>query len=352
MTENSNNQSDNQHWPTDHKAVNYNKVGVLIINLGTPDGTRYSDLRRYLKEFLSDPRVVELPRWLWMPILYGPILTFRPSKSAHAYKAIWCEDTNESPLRKFTRQQYEKLLEPLAQQGVIVDWAMRYGQPSIADKLNALREQGCDRILLCAMYPQYSASTNATAYDKAFDALKTMRWQPAIRTLPAYHDDAVYIDALAQSILNHEAELGWQSEVTLMSFHGLPKRYLLQGDPYHCHCCKTARLLREKLGRNEQQMPLAFQSRFGKAEWLQPYTEATVRRLAQEGVKNMTVITPGFISDCVETLEEIAMQAQETFQEHGGEKFSVVPCLNASDASIAVLLHVIKRELQGWLPAA
>ncbi|MCB1815354.1 MAG: ferrochelatase [Candidatus Competibacteraceae bacterium] len=341
--------SDAVHRPADHPAVQYGKVGVLLINLGTPDATDYWSVRRYLKEFLSDRRVVELPPLLWKPILYGPILTFRPSKSGHAYKAIWCEDSNESPLRKFTRSQSELLQTALAQRGIMVDWAMRYGQPSIADKLNGLKDQGCDRILLCALYPQYSASTTATAHDKAFDALKAMRWQPALRTLPPYHDDPIYIDALARSIEQYEASLDWQPEVTLLSFHGLPKRYLLAGDPYHCHCVKTGRLLREHMGRSNTTMPLSFQSRFGKAEWLQPYTEPTIRELAQRGVKNLTVVTPGFVSDCVETLEEIGLQAREVFLQAGGEHFAVVPCLNDSPLGIGVLHYLIERELQGWL---
>ena len=341
--------TDVQYWPSDHPAVQYGKVGVLIINLGTPDGTDYWSMRRYLKEFLSDRRVVEIPPLLWKPILYGPILTFRPSKSGHAYKAIWCEDTNESPLRKFTRHQSEKLQEQLAPREIVVDWAMRYGQPAIADKLTAMKAQGCDRILLCALYPQYSASTTATAYDKAFDSLKKMRWQPAVRTLPPYHDEPLYIEALARSIEQHEASLDWQPETILLSFHGLPKRYLLAGDPYHCQCVKTGRLLREHMNRTETQMPLSFQSRFGKAEWLQPYTEATVRKLAQDGVKNLLVITPGFVSDCVETLEEIGLQAKDIFQQEGGLNFSVVPCLNDSPLGIDLLQHLIERELQGWI---
>lgn len=336
-----------EYTPADHPAVAHGQIGVLLINLGTPDSTDYPAMRRYLKEFLSDRRVVELHPLIWKPILYGPILTFRPKKSAHAYQAIWCQDTNESPLRKFTREQSLALQQQWPE--LCVDWAMRYGQPSIADKIEALRKRGCDRILLCALYPQYSATTTATAYDKAFNHLKILRWQPAIRTLPPYHDDRVYIQALAESIEQHQASLDWQPQVLLLSFHGLPKRYLLAGDPYHCHCMKTARLLREVLGYSDAQFQISFQSRFGKAEWLQPYTEATVQRLAAEGIKNLLVITPGFVSDCVETLEEIALQAKAVFQQAGGEQFSVVPCLNASPLGIKVLQHVIERELQGWL---
>ena len=337
--------------PADHPPVAKGRIGVLLVNLGTPDGTDYWSMRRYLQEFLSDRRVIEINPLLWQVILHGVILTFRPSKSGEAYKAIWCQDTDESPLRKFTRRQGEKLGPLLKNRDdrILVDWAMRYGKPPIAERLTALREQGCERVLLCPLYPQYSASTTATVNDKAFETLKTMRWQPAVRTLPPYHDDPTYIDAVAESVSAHYRTLDWKPEVTLLSFHGLPKAYLLKGDPYHCHCAKTARLLRERMGLDERQLQLSFQSRFGRTEWLKPYTDETVAGLAQQGVKNLAVATPGFVSDCVETLEEIGLRAQETFMQYGGERFTLVPCLNDSPLGLRVLEAVIGRELAGWV---
>ncbi len=337
--------------PEGHPEVLYGRVGVLVINLGTPDGTDYWSMRRYLKEFLSDRRVIETNRLLWWPLLNGIILTTRPSKSGEAYASIWNKELDESPLRTITRSQSEKVAEAIGARfpNVIVDWAMRYGQPSIADRLQALKDQGCDRILLFALYPQYSAATSATVFDKAFDALKQMRWQPAIRTNPPYHDDPAYIDAVAQSLKASVAQLDWEPEVVIASYHGLPKEYFDKGDPYHCHCHKTTRLLREALGWDENRLKLTFQSRFGKAEWLQPYTDKTVEALAQSGVRNLAIITPGFASDCVETLEEIAMEVGEIFHENGGENFAAIPCLNDSDASIAMLDTLLTRELQGWV---
>lgn len=337
--------------PEGHPEVLHGRVGVLVINLGTPDGTDYWSMRRYLKEFLSDRRVIETNPLIWWPLLNGVILTTRPSKSGEAYASIWNKELDESPLRTITRSQSEKLVEAMGKQfpNVIVDWAMRYGQPSIADRLQGLKDRGCDRILLFALYPQYSAATSATVFDKAFDALKTMRWQPAIRTNPPYHDAPGYIDALAESLNAGIKELGWEPEVVLASFHGLPKSYFDKGDPYHCHCHKTARLLREALGWDEKRLRLTFQSRFGPAEWLQPYTDKTVEQLAREGVRNLAVITPGFASDCVETLEEIALEAGEIFHEHGGENFAALPCLNDSKTGIAMLDGLISRELQGWV---
>ena len=338
-------------WPDGHPDIAYGKCGVLIVNLGTPDGTDYWSMRRYLKEFLSDRRVIETNRLLWWPLLNGIILTTRPSKSGEAYESIWNHDKGESPLRTITRSQCEKLAgsETLNSAGVIVDWAMRYGTPSIAEKLDSLKARGCERILVFALYPQYAAATSATVFDKAFDALKTMRWQPAVRTNPPYHDDPAYISALADSMRASIDALGWEPEVVLASFHGLPKSYFEKGDPYHCHCHKTARLLREELGWDKDRLRLTFQSRFGPEEWLQPYTDETVERLASEGVKDLAVVTPGFAADCVETLEEIAIAAGEAFHEKGGRNFAALPCLNDSDAGMAMLEKLVLRELQGWI---
>jgi protoporphyrin/coproporphyrin ferrochelatase len=333
-----------------HPPVKHGKIGVLIVNLGTPDATSYWPMRRYLKEFLSDRRVIEVNPVKWWFILNGPVLTKRPFSSGEAYKAIWNEARDESPLRTITRSQAEKLEAALAAEPrVMVDWAMRYGNPSIASRITALQEQGCERILLVPLYPQYSAATTATVCDKAFDALKTMRWQPTLRVAPPYYDDPGYIEALATSMRTSIAALSFEPEIVIASFHGLPLEYFQKGDPYHCHCHKTARLLREALGWGEDRLMLTFQSRFGKAEWLQPYTDKTIERLASEGVKRIAVITPGFAADCVETLEEIAMQAREGFVEHGGEEFAALPCLNDSDEGMSFLDAHIKRELQGWL---
>ncbi len=340
--------SSSTHWPAEHPAVRFGKIGILLINLGTPDGTDYWSMRRYLKEFLSDRRVVEANPLLWKLLLNTVILTFRPRKSGQAYAAIWDRETNESPLRRHTRELTRALAAAIDDERLVIDWAMRYGTPSIADRLNELHRQGCERVALVALYPQYSASTTATAYDKAFDALKTLRWQPAIRTLPPWHDDPVYIRAIAESIRRHHATLDWSPEVTLLSFHGLPKDYLLKGDPYHCQCAKSARLIREYLGLSEREMLLTFQSRFGPTEWLQPYTYETIERLARDGVKRLTVATPGFVADCVETLEEIALQGREDFLRLGGEHYAAIPCLNATEGGVAVIRAQLEHELAGW----
>ncbi|WP_107991036.1 ferrochelatase [Breoghania corrubedonensis] len=326
------------------------KIGVLLVNLGTPDGTDYWPMRRYLREFLSDKRVIEWPRWLWYPILHGIVLTRRPSKSGAAYASIWNRERDESPLRTVTRAQGEKLAAAFAgEPQVVVDWAMRYGNPSIAERLDALTAAGCERILAFPLYPQYSASTTATVNDKVFEALQKMRWQPALRTVPPYHDEPVYIEALAHSIETHLASLDFEPEVVLTSFHGIPQSYFKKGDPYHCHCQKTTRLLRERLGWDEKRLRITFQSRFGPEEWLQPYTDKTVEALAKEGVKRIAIINPGFVTDCLETLEEIAGENAEIFHENGGEKFSHIPCLNDSDDGMRVIEAVVRRELSGWL---
>ncbi len=336
--------------PADHPKVRFGNVGVLIVNLGTPDGTSYWPMRRYLKEFLSDRRVIETNPVIWWVILNTMVLRKRPSASGEAYKAIWNKELDESPLRTITRSQSEKLAAALASTpNVVVDWGMRYGNPSIASRLQALQEQGCERILLVPLYPQYSAATSATVCDKAFDALKTMRWQPALRVAPPYYDFPPYIEALAASMRQSLASLDFEPEVVIASFHGLPVEYFKKGDPYHCHCAKTTRLLREALGWDDKKLLLTFQSRFGRAEWLQPYTDMTIKRLADEGVKRLAVITPGFAADCVETLEEIAMQGGEAFHEHGGERYAALPCLNDTAEGMAFLEAHIRRELQGWI---
>jgi ferrochelatase len=336
-------------FPVDHPRVATGKIGVLIVALGTPDGTDYWSMRRYLKQFLSDRRVIETPRWLWWPILNLIILTTRPGRKGKDYASIWNKERDEGPLRTITRSQSEKLAARLDSGQVIVDWAMRYGNPSIGDRLDALQAAGCERILVFPLYPQYAAATTATVNDAVFDHLKTRRWQVAIRTVPPYHDDPVYIDAIARTLQASLAGLDWEPEVVLASFHGIPKSYFEKGDPYHCQCAKTARLVREVAGFDRETLKLTFQSRFGPAEWLQPYTDKTVEALAKSGVKRMAVITPGFTSDCLETLEEIGVENAEIFHHAGGDKFHAVPCLNDSDEGMDVLEAVVRRELGGWL---
>jgi protoporphyrin/coproporphyrin ferrochelatase len=338
-------------WPKDHPEVKFGKVGVLLVNLGTPDGTDYWSMRRYLAEFLTDRRVIEWSPLYWYPILYGIVLNRRPQRVGKAYEEIWNHEKDESFLRTYTREQSDRLVERLADKGprLMVDWAMRYGQPSIPDRLNALKDAGCERILLFPLYPQYAAATTATVNDKAFETLMKMRWQPALRTVPPYHDDPAYIEALAISIRQHLATLDWEPEKILASYHGIPKSYFMKGDPYHCQCLKTTRLLREHLGWGEDKLISTFQSRFGPEEWLQPYTDVTIEKLAAEGIRKIAVFNPGFVSDCLETLEEIAGEAGESFLEHGGEKFSHIPCLNASDDGMRVIETIVRRELSGWL---
>jgi ferrochelatase len=336
--------------PPNHLQAHSGQIGVLIVNLGTPDATSYWPMRRYLKEFLSDRRVIETNPVVWWVILNTMVLRTRPTASGEAYKAIWNKELDESPLRTITRSQSEKLRAAFAgSTNVVMDWGMRYGNPSIPSRLETLQKQGCDRILLVPLYPQYAAATSATVCDKAFDALKTMRWQPSLRVAPPYYDFAPYIEALAASMRNSLAALDFEPEVVIASYHGLPLEYFQKGDPYPYHCAKTTQLLREALGWDDKKLILTFQSRFGRAEWLQPYTDATIKRLADEGVKRLAVVTPGFAADCVETLEEIAMQGGEAFHEHGGEKFAALPCLNDSREGMAFLEAHVRRELQGWL---
>jgi ferrochelatase len=326
------------------------KIGILLVNLGTPDGTDYWSVRRYLKEFLSDRRVIETNRVLWWLILNVVVLTVRPSKSGKKYREVWNEELDESPLRTITRAQSEKVAAALAaRNNLVVDWAMRYGQPSIASRIDALLQQGCDRLLIFPLYPQYSASTTATVNDKAFDALKLLRCQPTIRTVPPYPADPVYIEALADSIRAHLGALDWEPEMILASFHGLPRSYVDKGDPYYDQCALSTERLREALGPLGAKLKFTFQSRFGPEEWLQPYTDQTVEALAKGGVKRLAIVTPGFAADCLETLEEIAGENKEIFLDNGGEKFAFIPCLNDSEGGIRVLLHQIDRELQGWV---
>jgi ferrochelatase len=332
-----------------HPPVKFGKVGVLLVNLGTPDGTDKVSMRRYLKEFLMDRRVIEWSPFFWYPILFGIVLNTRPAKVGKAYETIWNKELNESYLRTYTRNQAETMAKSFADlPNVRIDWAMRYGQPSIKSKMDELQKDGCEKILVFPLYPQYAAATTATVNDEAFKALLKMRWQPALRTVAPYHDDPVYIEALANSITSHLATLDWEPEVVLTSFHGIPQSYFEKGDPYYCQCQKTARLVREKLGWSKEKLQVTFQSRFGPEEWLQPYTDKTVEKLGKEGIKRIAVINPGFVSDCLETLEEIAVEAAEAFHHAGGEKFTHIPCLNDSEGGMTVLEHVVRRELMGW----
>ena len=343
--------------PAGHPPVKVRRIGVLLTNLGTPDATDYWSMRRYLKEFLSDRRVIETSRWIWWPVLNLVILTTRPGRKGKDYAAIWNRERDESPLKTITRAQAERLSAWIAAGGlgegpgtqVIVDWAMRYGNPSIKSGIDALNGQGCDRILVVPLYPQYSAATTATVCDKTFEALAQMRWQPSVRFAPPYHDDDFYIDALARSMNKAIAALDFVPDAILASFHGVPKAYLDKGDPYHCHCVKTWRLLREKVGMSVEKFPMSFQSRFGPTEWLQPYTDETVKALAKSGVKKLAVITPGFSADCLETIEEIGVENAGYFRENGGTHFAALPCLNDSDEGMAAISALVKRELGGWV---
>ena len=341
---------DVSHLPPDHPAIPPRRIGVLLVNLGTPDATDYWSMRRYLKEFLSDRRVIEENRIKWWLVLNLIILSVRPARKGRDYDKIWNKARNESYLKTITRSQSDKLGATLANDPrILVDWAMRYGNPSIASRLDAMQAAGCDRILLVPLYPQYAAATSATVCDKAFEALAKMRWQPFLRVAPAWFDEPVYIDAIATSLEQSLAQLPFKPDVILASFHGMPEEYLRKGDPYHCQCAKTARLLRERLKLDERQLMLTFQSRFGPAEWLKPYTDATVKSLAESGVKNIAAIMPGFSADCLETLEEIAMENADIFKHAGGENFAAIPCLNDSEGGMTVIQDVVQRELKGWV---
>lgn len=337
--------------PAGHPPVRSPRIGVVLLNLGTPDATDYWSMRRYLKEFLSDRRVIETSRAIWWPILNLIILQTRPQKKGKDYETIWNTERNESFLKTITRNQAEKLAAHLKtiSPDIHVEWAMRYGNPAIKPAVERLMAEGCDRILAFSLYPQYAAATTATANDHLFRALMQMRWQPSIRIAPPYHDEPAYIAALAQSVRNHLATLDFEPEVILTSFHGMPKDYLLKGDPYHCHCAKTWRLLREELGYSPERMMMSFQSRFGPDEWLKPYTDETVETLAKRGVKKLAIIAPAFSADCLETLEELDGENRHIFENNGGERFTYIPCLNESDLGMSVINAVVERELKGWV---
>ena len=326
-----------------------NKVGVLLINLGTPEGTDVRNVRKYLREFLSDRRVIEWPRLLWYPILYGIVLNVRPKKSGALYKRIWNNEKNESPLRTYTRAQAEKLAPVLQVNGVEVDWAMRYGQPSVEKVLNRMVDAGCDRVLVFPLYPQYSATTTATVLDAVFDCLKKRRTVPAIRSVPPYCDNPVYIDALAKSVEKHLAQLSFVPEKIIASYHGVPQSYVQRGDPYPVECKRTTDALRNRLGMDKDKLLMTFQSRFGPEEWLQPYTDHTVEALAKEGIKSVAVFNPGFVSDCLETVDEMGHEAAKTFLDNGGQNFAHIPCLNDSEDGMRVIEKLVRKELEGWI---
>lgn len=337
-------------WPANHPQVRFGKIGVLLLNLGTPDGTSYWPMRRYLKEFLSDRRVIEVPRLIWWPLLNFVILTTRPGRKGKDYATIWNNERDEGPLKTITRSQAEQVAECFAgDDRIIVDWAMRYANPTTESRILALQQQGCDRILLVPLYPQYAAATSATACDQAFRALMKMRWQPAVRVAPAYFDDPVYIDALANSIRAGLSKLDFEPEKIIATFHGMPQKYLESGDPYHCQCQKTSRLLREKLGLTKDRWLTTFQSRFGNDPWLQPYTDETVKALAESGVKKLALVAPGFSADCLETLEELDGENRHIFEENGGEKFAYIEALNDSVEGVRVIENIVRRELSGWI---
>ena len=326
------------------------RIGVLLVNLGTPDTADTRGVRVYLKEFLSDPRVIENQGLLWKLALNGVILRTRPRRKARDYLKIWNTERNESPLKTITRAQSEKLAEAISDHDhVVVDWAMRYGNPSIRSRINALTAQGCDRLLVVPLYPQYSAATSATVCDEVFRVLNDMRAQPTLRVSPPYYDDPNYIEALAVSINAHLKSLPFEPELIVTSFHGMPQKYVDQGDPYQAQCVATTDALRKRLGLDASKLILTFQSRFGFDEWLKPYTDKTIERLAKDGVRRVAVVTPGFSADCLETLEEIAQENAEIFKHNGGEQFAAIPCLNDSDAGMDVIRQLVLRELQGWI---
>ena len=341
------------HAAPDHPKVPEAKVGILIANLGTPDNYDYWSMRRYLGEFLSDKRVIDYPAYLWQPLLQLIILTSRPFRSGAAYKSIWNEEEGESPLMTITKAQTAKIKERAHERygdKVVVDFAMRYGNPSTKSKVREMVAKGCSKILFFPLYPHYAGATSATANDQFFRALMDEKWQPIARVIEPYFDDAAYIEALAQSVEKAYAAAENKPEVLVCSYHGVPKRYLIQGDPYHCQCQKTTRLLKERLGWADTDIVTTFQSKFGPEEWLKPYTVEKVARLAEEdGKKRIAVIAPAFSADCIETLEEINEEIKESFEEAGGKEFTYIPCLNDDDAHIDALTQIISRNLQGWL---
>ncbi len=327
----------------DHPEVKFGKNGILLINLGTPNSTGWWDIRKYLKEFLSDRRVIEVNPFIWQIILNLFILTFRPSKTAHAYKKIWRKESNESPLLYFTRNQANKLKNKIGNEKVIVDFAMRYGNPSIRSRLNILREEGCENIIILPLYPQYAAATTATVCDEVYRSLMRMRWQPSLQVIPHYEGEPLYINALITSIEKKIQEIKWKPDLIISSYHGIPRSYFDKGDPYHCYCQKTTRLMREKF--NKVEIQTTFQSRFGPQEWLTPYTDKTLESLPKKGIKNLLVICPGFASDCVETLEEINIQGRESFLQNGGKNFDLIPCLNDNSDHIELFEKLINKYL-------
>jgi ferrochelatase len=328
-----------------HPEIKYGKTGVLIVNLGTPDSTSWWDIRKYLKEFLSDGRVIETNPILWWFILNLIILNLRPHKTAKAYKKIWLQETDESPLRFYTRRQAEELVEKFkTDENIIVDYAMRYGNPSIRSKMCKMQKEGCERLIILPLYPQYAAATTATVCDEVYRNLMKMRWQPSLQIIPHYESEPPYAEALANSINEHLKKINWVPDVILSSYHGIPQKYFDKGDPYQCYCHKTNRLLIEKFG-TKIPIEISFQSRFGPAAWLQPYTDKTLEKMAKEGKENVLMICPGFSSDCVETLEEIQIEGKEIFIENGGKNFSMVPCLNDSNDHINLLEYLIKKHL-------
>jgi ferrochelatase len=338
------------HGPAIAAAPAPERVGVLLVNLGTPDSCDTKGVRIYLREFLSDPRVIENQGLFWKLALNGIILNTRPARKAKDYQKIWNHEKNESPLKTITRAQAEKLAASLSDRGhLIVDWAMRYGNPSLRDRIEALVAKGCTRLLVVPLYPQYSAATSATVCDQAFRVLRELRAQPTLRVTPPYYRDPAYIDALAASIKSHLASLSFEPELIVASFHGMPQAYIDKGDPYQAQCVATVEALRERMGLADDKLLLTFQSRFGFDQWLQPYTDKTIEELARKGVRRIAVVMPGFSADCLETLEEIAQENAEIFMEHGGQEFTAIPCLNDSDVGIQVIRQLVLRELQGWL---
>ena len=326
-----------------HPKINYGKTGVLLINLGTPDSTGWWDIRKYLKEFLSDKRVIEVNQFLWQIILNLFILTFRPSKTSKAYKEIWMKDKNMSPLRYYTIMQTQKLSNRFNTENLVVDFAMRYGSPSINGKIKDLKEKGCENLIVLPLYPQYASPTTATVCDEVFRSLMKLRWQPSLQIISHYEENPLYIDAIINSIKKKISEINWKPDLIVASYHGIPKKYFDKGDPYHCYCMKTTRLLKEKF--NSIEIMTTFQSRFGPQEWLTPYTDKTLEEIPKQGKKNVLVICPGFASDCVETLEEIAIQGKESFIDAGGENFDLIPCLNDNEDHINLLQNLVDDYL-------
>ena len=327
----------------DHPDTSYGKTGLLVINLGTPDSTSWWDIRKYLKEFLSDKRVIEVNPIIWKIILNLFILNFRPSKTAHAYKQIWIKESNESPLRYYTKRQAEKLRKRFNDKDIITDYAMRYGNPSIKKKLESLKSDGCENIIVLPLYPQYAAATTATVCDEVYRNLMKMRWQPSLQIIPHYESEPLYIDALIKSIRKKISEITWKPDLIIASYHGIPKEYFDKGDPYQCYCQKTTRLMKEKF--KDVLIETTFQSRFGPREWLKPYTDKTLEALPGEGKKNILMISPGFSSDCVETLEELNIQGRESFMRNGGINFDYVPCLNDNENHISLFEKLVKDYL-------